>query len=247
MRHTAPVSSSELLVVAGAVFAAATVYVVAGFGFALLAMPLMTFALPVERAVVVVALLAIFSTSWQAWEHHRAARWPLVRRLLGASIAGMPFGLVLLNVVDDRVLRLVLGIGVLIATALLVRDLTLDHVGPPLDIAMGFVSGVANTSIGTNGPPLVFDLQSRRLRPDEFRGTISVVFALGNLVSLTLFAFDGKISSDGIVAAAIALPAWLAGMLLGRRLQPLVPEAQFRRLVLTLLTVTALSTIVAAV
>ena len=240
-------STGELIVVGVAVFAAITVYMVAGFGFALLAMPLMTFAIPVERAVVVVALLAIVSTSSQAYTHRAHVRVPLARRLVISSYAGMPLGIVLLNTIDDRALRIVLGVGVIIATIVLIRDLTLTHAGPHLDYAMGFVSGVSNTSIGANGPPLVFDLQSRRLAPNEFRGTIGLVFALGNAFSLVLFIADGKVTHDGLTAAAVAFPAWVLGSLLGRYLQPKVPEHHFRRIVLGLLLVTGATTILAAV
>ena len=233
--------------VAVAVFAAITAYMVAGFGFALLAMPLMTFAIPVEEAVVVAVLLAIMSTGHQAITHRAHVRRPLATRLVLSSFAGMPLGLVILNVVEDQTLKLVLGVGVIVATALLVRDVTLEHVGPRLDYAMGFVSGVANSSIGTNGPPLVFDLQSRRLAPDEFRGTIATVFVLGNLFTLALFVVDGKVDTDGLRAAAVAFPAWLAGALVGRSLQPRVPAHLFRRLVLGLLLLTGVATIATAV
>ena len=232
--------------VAVAVFAAITVYMVAGFGFALLAMPVMTFAIPVEDAVVVAVLLAILSTGHQAITHRGHVRWPLATRLVLSSFAGMPIGLVALNVAEDRTLKIVLGVGVIIATAVLIRDLTLEHVGPRLDYAMGFVSGVANSSIGTNGPPLVFDLQSRRLAPNEFRGTIATIFVLGNLFTLGLFLLDGKIDGDGLRAVAVAFPAWLAGAWLGRALQPKVPERLFRRLVLGLLLLTGVATIATA-
>jgi uncharacterized protein len=241
------VTTAELTVVAVAVFAAITVYMVAGFGFALLAMPVMTFAIPVEDAVVVVVLLAIVSTGHQAFAHRIHVRRPLATRLVVSSFAGMPIGLVVLNVVDDRTLKIVLGVGVIIATAVLIRDLTLEHVGPALDYAMGFVSGVANASIGTNGPPLVFDLQSRRLAPNEFRGTIATVFVLGNLFTLSLFLFDGKIDGDGLRAVAVAFPAWLVGAWLGRALQPRVPQHLFRRLVLGLLLLTGFATIATAI
>jgi len=241
------VTSGELIVVGAAVFVAINVYMVAGFGFALLAMPVMAFAIPVEEAVVVVVLLAIVSTGHQAYVHRRHVRVPLARRLALSSFLGMPAGLVVLNVVDDGTLRIVLGVGVLLATATLARDLTLDHVGPALDYSMGFVSGVANASIGTNGPPLVFDLQSRRLAPDEFRGTIAVVFVAGNLVTTTLFVLDGKITRDGLLAAAIAFPAWGLGIVSGRALQPRIPARHFRRIVLGLLLVTGAATVATAI
>lgn len=232
--------------VAIAVFLAITVYMIAGFGFALLAMPVMTFALPVEDAVVVAVLLAVVSTGHQAITHRAHVRRPLAARLVVASFAGMPVGLLALNVFDDRTLKIALGVGVLVATLVLLRDLTLAHVGPTLDYAMGFVSGVANASIGTNGPPLVFDLHSRQLGPNEFRGTIATVFVLGNLFTITLFLVDGKIDGDGLRAVAVAFPAWLAGAALGHALQPKVPEHLFRHLVLGLLLLTGVATIATA-
>jgi uncharacterized membrane protein YfcA len=101
--------------------------------------------------------------------------------------------------------------------------------------------------VGTNGPPLVFGLQSRRLAPDNFRGTIAWVFALGNVFAMILFAVDGKITGDGVRAAAIAVPTWLLGLWLGLQIRPRIPPAGFRQLVLVLLALTGVATIVFAV
>ena len=49
-------------------------------------------------------------------------------------------------------------------------------------VGVGFVSGVLNTSLSTNGPPLVFGLQARHLGAAPFRATISTVFAFSNIV-----------------------------------------------------------------
>ncbi len=246
MADSSLVTTAQLVVVAVAVFAAAFVQVIAGFGFALLCMPIMTLALPVEKAVVVSTLLGMVSTSWQGWHLRAAARRPLAKRLTLAAFAGMPLGLVILNVVDDTSLKVVLGVAVLVATALLVRRINLSHVGAGLDVGAGFVSGVLNTSLSTNGPPLVFDLQARHLPPDEFRATITMVFALSNVVGLTLFLLDGKVTADGLRAALIAVPAWALGQLLGWPVRKHVHGERFRWMVLILLFAAGVSTIVFA-
>jgi uncharacterized membrane protein YfcA len=243
---SAVVTTVQLVVVAVAVFAAAFVQIIAGFGFALLCMPIMTFALPVEKAVVVSTLLGIMSTTWQGWHLRRHARRPLVKRLTLGAFAGMPLGLVVLNVVSDTALKVFLGSAVLIATALLVRRINLSHVGDGLDYGAGFLSGVLNTSLSTNGPPLVFDLQARHVSPDEFRATITMVFALSNVVGLALFLADGKVTRNGLVAALIALPAWGLGQLLGWPVRKHVHGERFRWMVLILLFVAGTSTIVFA-
>lgn len=236
-------TTDQLIVVAGAIFLASIVYMVAGFGFSLLAMPLMTIAVPVEDALVISSLLAILSTWWQALSLRHDADRPIALRMGAAAYVGMPLGLVVLNVVDDRSLKIVLGSTVLLATALLARQVSFARLGGGFDYAMGFVSGVLNTSLGTNGPPLVFGLQTRGLPPERFRATIAVVFAMSNVFAMTLFALDGKITADGLRAALITVPVWLAGLWLGLRIRPLIPAARFRRLVLALLAVTGVTAI----
>jgi uncharacterized membrane protein YfcA len=240
------VSAGQLIVVAVAIFIAAFVQMLAGFGFALLAMPIMTLAIPVEQAVVVVSILGLATTAWQTLHLRRDADTRLVKRLTGFALLGMPLGLVVLNVVDDQVLRIVLGVSVLIATALLVRRLSLAHVGLGLDATCGFLSGVLNTSLGTNGPPLVFDLQARGLDAPRFRATISTVFVFSNIVALTLFAIDGKITADGLTAALVAAPAWALGQGLGWPARRHVHGERFRWLVLALLFAAGATAIIAA-
>ena len=239
-------TTAQLVVVAVAVFAAGFVQVIAGFGFGLLSMPIMTLALPVEKAVVVSTLLAMVSTTWQGWHLRAHARRPLVKRLTLAAFVGMPFGLVILNIVPDRSLKIALGVAVLVATVLLVRRINLSHVGPGLDMGAGFLSGLLNTSLSTNGPPLVFVLQARHLAPDEFRATLTGVFALSNIVGLGLFLLDGKVTAEGLKAALIAVPAWALGQLLGWPVRKHVHGERFRLMVLGLLFVAGTSTIVFA-
>lgn len=239
-------TTAQLIVIAVAIFAASFVQVIAGFGFALLCMPIMTIAVPVEKAVVVSTLLSMLTTTWQSWKLRADADRPLLKRLVIGAYVGMPLGLVILNVVADRALRLTLGVAVLLATALLARRINLAHVGPRMDYGLGFVSGVLNTSLSTNGPPLVFDLQARHLAPIHFRATISATLALCNFGGLALFIGNGKITRDGLLASAIALPAWAAGQLSGWPVRKHVHGERFRWMVLILLFAAGTSTIVFA-
>jgi uncharacterized membrane protein YfcA len=240
------VTGVELAVVAGAVFVAALVQVLSGFGFALLAVPLMTLAVDTKEAVVISTLMGAGVSTWQAWHGRRHTVRPVAKRMIVAAYAGMPIGLFVYLTVDDHVLRLLLGLAVLVAVGLLAVRLDLRHTGPGLDVGAGFVSGVLNTSLSTNGPPLVFALQARHLAPDAFRSTINTVFAFSNILGVTLFVASGRVDRDGVVAALIALPALFAGQAVGYPLRRFVHGERFRVLVLLLLTGAALSAIVSA-
>lgn len=82
--------------------------------------------------------------------------------------------------------------------------------------------------------------------PNEFRATITAVFALGNVVGLSLFILDGKITREGMHAALVALPAWVIGQGLGWPVRKHVHGERFRWMVLTLLFVAGTSAIVFA-
>jgi uncharacterized protein len=241
------VTTAELVVVGAAVFVAAFVQIVAGFGFALLAVPLMTFAIEPKLAVVVSTLTGVFITSWQAYKDRADADRVLVQRMTIGAYVGMPLGLLVYVSVDDNVLRLLLGLAVLVAVVLLAFRVNLHHVGPRLDYGSGFISGVLATSLSTNGPPLVFVLQARQLSAARFRATISTVFALSNVGGLALFIASGKITRDSMVAVLVTVPALLLGQLLGFPVRKHVHGERFRWLVLVLLIAVAISAIVNAI
>lgn len=236
----------EIAAIAGAVFVASLVQVLSGFGFALLSVPLMTLAVDTRTAVVISTLLGLAVTTWQAWHLRRDAVKPLANRLIAAAYVGMPLGLFVFVSVADSVLRLVLGAAVLVMVGLLLVKIDLSNAPRSFDLGLGFVSGVLNTSLSTNGPPLAFALQARGLAPDAFRATINRVFAFSNVVGISLFLVAGKVASKGLLGAAIALPALFLGQAVGYPLRRRVSPERFRALVLGLLVVAACSAIASA-
>jgi len=240
------VTTAQLIVVGGVIFFAAFLQIVAGFGFSLLSVPLMTLAIDPKFAVIVASLTSAFVTSWQAVKDRKSADKVLVRRMVWAAYVGMPIGLLVFITVNNDVLRLALGIAVLIAAALLAAGFNLHHVGSHLDFGAGFISGVLATSLSTNGPPLVFALQARQLEPVRFRATISTVFAICNIGGLALFFASGNVTRDGLVATAVTIPALILGQLLGFPVRKHVHGERFRWLVLVLMFVAGTSAIVNA-
>lgn len=236
-------TTAELVVVGVAVLVASFAQIIAGFGFALLCMPIMTLAIDVRDAVVVSTLVGMVSISWQAWVLRADADTKVANRLCIGAVAGMPLGIVALRLMSDQSLRFVLGCAVIVATIMLVRRVNLAHAGPRLDLTAGFLSGMLNTSLSTNGPPLVFTLQARQFDADRFRGTLVRVFAVSNVFTLAMFAATDVLTASGARAAAVALPAWAAGTALGWPVRSRLSGEPFRRLVIALLFVVGLAAI----
>ena len=178
----------------------------AGFGFGLAAVPLLSVVLDPHDAVIVALTLATFTNSYQAWTGRHDTDRGVAGRLLAGAAVGLPIGLLVFLRADDRVLGAVIGVAVLVAVVVIARGLDLRHAGPGLDVGGGVLSGALTMSAGVNGPPLVFVLQARHFDQQRFRGTITTVFAVLDIVSVVVFAATGEFDRDVLVAVAVALP-----------------------------------------
>lgn len=229
------------------VLLAAMVQSTTGFGFSLLAVPLLSLAIPTELAVVVAATLGTLTSSVQAVGERAHGDRPTIVRMLSGAAIGAPFGLLLLEVASNRQLKF--GLAAVIITFLLInlRGITLERGSNGVDLGAGVVSGVLNTSLSTNGPPLVMALHARHLPPSVFRGTISAVFAGTGVITLGLFLASGRYTTDARELLVVAVPTMVIGYLVGARLRPMIDPPRFRRAVMALLMVTAAITLVGAV
>ena len=239
-------SAAAYIGVAVVVAVAATVQLLAGFGFALASVPLMSIVLDPHDAVVVSLALATLTNTYQAVSGRHDADRPVVARLLAGAAAGLPVGLLVFRLADSQVLGIVIGVAVLAAVVLIAAGLDLRHVGPGLDVGAGALSGALTMSAGVNGPPMVFVLQTRHFPPARFRATTTTVFAVLDIVSIVVFAAIGDVDGEVLTAVAVSLPGLAIGAFAGVSLRRHLDPRRFRWLVLVLLTVAGVAAIIAA-
>lgn len=236
----------ELVVVAAIFLLAAVVQAVTGFGFSLVAVPLLALLIspvPAVVAATVASMLISVAVVRDDWEFIRL-REVVVFTLAG--IVGMPLGLWVITAVSDRVLTAVIAVALLVSTALVATGATLRS-NRVTDAAVGVTSGVMLTSTGLNGPPLVVSMQAMQMPPRPFRGTLSAVFLAQGVVAIALLAITGQMSDRAGISALVAIPMLLVGWLIGNRVFHRIDPVVFRRLVLVMLSVTAVVALAQAV
>lgn len=232
------VPAPETLLVSGLVIClAAFVQSTTGFGFALVAVPLLAAVAEPQRAVVSVTAASLLLSAWVGWRHRAALDREAVVGYTWTGLVGMPAGLLVLLVVPSSTLRIVVGVVVLLAVAgMLVRLRVSGRVG---QVVAGLLGGALLTSTGMNGPPIVVGIDARGLPPARFRVTLQAIFGLQGIVAMGLFAASGLV--DGavgllVVVSAVALPiGWGLGSLVFDRLSP----SLFRGGVLAMLVLSA--------
>jgi uncharacterized protein len=240
-------TTTQVVLVLLIIFATSVVQSVAGFGFALLAVPLMVVVIDLQSAVIISSFVGTLSNLLQSWQLRNNIDRKLTKRFLLATVIGAPAGLLLFIYANQSALKIVLGISILFGVFVLSRGLELQHISSWLDWVMGVLSGVLLMATSTNGPPLVFVLQARKIDPATFRATLNMVFLVSGTFGLVMFGFAGEIVRSDVNMAAVSVPAMIIGISLGGVLRKYVQQELFKKIVLMLLAVGGLSSVLGGV
>jgi uncharacterized membrane protein YfcA len=211
------------------------------FGFPLVATPLLVLVYDVKTAVAVSVLPNVVMDGAQLVR--RGQVLAMVRRLgvlIACSVLGMWLGTLLLVVMPARVATMVLGGFVLAFVGLGVSGAAPRvppawerWLSPPAGLVAGIVGGLTNVP----GTPLVIYFYALGMDKGDFVRAISVTFVVVKLAQLGALAWygvlDGPVLALSLAFTAVALIGFSAGL----RLQDLLPERAFNRVVLGFLVI----------
>jgi uncharacterized membrane protein YfcA len=235
----------ELVGVAAVFALGAAAQAATGFGFALLAIPLLSIIVGPKTGVVGMSIIGLGFTGFMVLRNHRHADRRVVLLSAAAGLLGMPLGLWVITHADQETLRIIIAAVVLVFAALLWRGLTLPD-RTSTDAVAGLASGVLSTSTGTNGPPLVIAFHAKGLEPSAFRATLAAVFLFQGAVALSGFALTGQVTQRAAIVAAAGVPGIVAGWLAGQWVFQRTDPERFRHVVLAMLALSGLVGLIAA-
>lgn len=200
-------------------FLASFVRATLGFGDGVLAMPLLTLLMGVRQATPLVALASLLLGAALLARHWSGVNWPAVTRLGLASLAGVPFGFLLLRSGPEAPMRLALGSFLAAHAALNLSGRRLPALGAGriMQYGVGLFAGVIGGAFNMQGVTVVVFGQVARWSPDTFRSILQAY-----LFGTTLLLVGGHIAvglwnRDLLGAFVGVLPGLVAGTLLGTR------------------------------
>jgi len=232
--------------VSGVVALASAAQVVSGFGFALIATPLVAVLVGPREAVVGLTIVSIVLVAQVAIRGRGNVDRSAVVLMSASAIIGMPLGLLVLTRADEQVLTLIIAIVVITFSILLGYGLRLPG-GRGLDVVAGFTAGILSTSTGTSGPPVVIALSRALSEPSRFRSTISAIFLIQGSAALVAFAVGDQISQDALAVALAGVPGLVVGSIVGERGFRRLDASTFRTVVLGMLFVSGVVALLGAV
>jgi hypothetical protein len=225
-----------------AAFAAGIVRGFAGFGTAMVFVPIAALVVEPIHAILIMMTfdlfgpIALLPRAWRDGE-------PRDVGLLGiGAVIGLPFGIYLLTRLDPIVFRwlislLALGLLVLLASGWRYRNPLGVLMTGIVGVISGFLCGVA----ALPGPPVILSYMSSPRAPQVVRGNTMMYLFLVDMLTFAMFAIKGLIVFIPLVIGAVlAVPYAIAG-LIGQRVFNPEKEHIYRRVAYVLIAASALA------
>ena len=228
-----------------AVAAASFFTTVCGFGFALVALPLLSLVMSVKASVILVLVVALLTRIVNMYQTWGTCDWTAVGLLSAGGFIGTLPGVLAFKLLPVRQLELFLG-GVLLAVVFLmgrntyfpVKNKTMGRLGA------GIVSGFFGAATGVGGPPIVLYCLNEGMEKNLLRANMIWYFGINAFIGLVAAFLAGNTEAveDWRLVLAV-IPAMLAGVSLGTRFFEYINQTIFRRLALAVIFCGALSLI----
>ncbi len=192
----------------------------AGFGFALIAVPLLALFLPVREAVALQFPYCALLFFYQAWHYRRYFQWQRLGPLFWGTVAGLVLGAYLLQQLPASLLKRALALfiaAVVVFNALPGGKLfTARHAGNPWWGGFcGLLSGAFFGAYTIGGPPAALYIMSITATPQEAKSLLAAFFSLQFVLLALVYASGGMFSWPILQTTILYSPLVAAGAAAG--------------------------------
>jgi len=187
-----------------------------GFGFGLIALPLLGFFIPFKTIIPLVLLLGLIINATLSVQLRKSVHLTTISTLFLITLPGIPIGAYILKQTSAEILSIILGIIMIAFTSyqLLVKP-TQKVLGLPITLATGFTSGILAGSIGVGGPPVIIYSAIQPWSKNEVKGTLALYFLISSVLALLSQAYAGLITKEVIEYTLPAIPGLCLGIFCG--------------------------------
>jgi uncharacterized membrane protein YfcA len=228
----------ELLAGGLSVAAASFLGGVTGFGYSLVATPLMLLlGFPLPFIVTANLALACITRMSVAYRFRADLNVRRATGLIVGSVPGLWLGVAVLATVPESAIKVGAGVVVMVASVLLWRALSAP---PPKPLpgapaVAGFAGGFLGTAASLNGTAPVLLLARDKAAPRSQIADLALYFVVSNAIGLAILLATGTLDSEALFPAFLVwLPGSIAGNWAGTAIGPRLPEIQFRKLTLAI-------------
>lgn len=223
---------SELLFICLGWFAGGFVNGVAGFGAAMIAMPLIAPFIDFSVAVPSCTLIVLTLNCHVGWTFRKYIQFHYLRGIFWGAIPGVILSVVILQFISETYLKA--GMGVFITCYALWNICRTDEKPKVIHAAWGYLAGVLSSSLGMafgfNGPPLAAFVAYCGCPAKAVKGVLGGGFIITGVFIVATQAVTGNINPTVLLTYAVATPAVILGSALGIWVSSFLSEYSYRKI-----------------
>lgn len=219
----------ELVIALLAVFVAATVMGTVGFGFGLVAAPVILLFLEPQSGVIVVnGVITILTASVVVRTRQHLELKPVWLMCAGGA-AAVPIGVFVLANADAGALRIAIGVIILVLGFITLFNIQLPMVkSAATGGVVGFLTSLSITTLSIGGPLVAIYAVAQQWPPQKIRTTLAFYFVLSYVIGFVFYAWAGLLNRETLVNIGILIPAMVAGLALASVLARRINQRIFR-------------------
>jgi uncharacterized membrane protein YfcA len=235
---------ATLLIIAIGAMVAGFVQGLSGFAFGLVAMSFWVWTIDPMLAAALVVFGSLLGQVLAMFSVRRGFNMARLLPFVVGGLLGIPLGVLVLPLLDANLFKAFLGVllAVWCPVMLLTPRLPALRIGGRLaDGVIGAVGGFMGGIGGFSGVIPTLWCNLRRLDKDEQRAVIQNFNLTMQAVTFATYVGSGIITRKTLPMFAVVAPAMLIPTLLGTRLYLGISESTFRKIVLSLLTLSGIA------
>lgn len=226
----------EVISFIATIFLAAMVQGMTGFGFSLVAMPFLALVMPLQLLVPILVVCSLALNILVFSRINGKLHLKRIAVLLVAGAISTPLGVQLLTVIEESILKAVVGLLVIFSAVLMMKGSKIHFHNKHITYAVtGFLSGVLNGSVSLSGPPVVLMLVNEGEEKNDFKKNISAYFLSLNVLTMPSFFIKGLIDANVLKMSAVGIAVLLIGASIGIIIGAKIEEGRFQKIVLMMI------------
>lgn len=210
-----------------------------GFGFALMAVPVLSLFFPFKTVLGIILFQGTFLTAFILFEVRKSVQ---LRKIFPMLVTGLIFTFIggyLLDNINTLVLKGIVGIIIIICSTALYFNYKFKIKNEKLSYyIVGTLSGLLNGSTTLAGPPVILFLTNQREDKRIFRANLTAFFFIMAVYNIPNLILRDVYTSETLLFSAAFFPASVIGVIVGISAAHKIGEESFRKIAIFLVGIT---------
>ncbi len=206
---------------------------ISGFGFALVASPLMILILPAEIAIPLIAMLVLINELFLLSRLRKFVQIQKIGPIMISALVGVPIGAIVLPN-DSLLLPTLISVGLIALTLFLWRGYSLKKTSTITRAIVGLFGGLMHGMATLGSPFIVLLLEAEQLKKEVFRANLVLYTTALTVLAVSIHIYNGRYTQDVIITGLYLAPVVLIGAWLGNRVAGKANQELFNRIVLSI-------------